>query len=869
MPSERDEQPVTCPEPNPVAEIGHLLSASIDLLGPCTPLPALYEEVLRVWRGFPVRTARFQELLALIAKLERWPAWQEALWTLLHATEVSRETRLLAATVLAQVRSPFSGDLSFVATADEEFVAIAMVTSAEHSEWYRDCLDRWCAEDHGGEMPTLLPLVCFIGELHAGTLDDIRFARCVLQARVLDPEIAPHRPFRRLHRLLDYLHLSDDARVYQAYRRLAADIWPMATVENWAQWRWVTVPGGPELLQRALAAMAAGDYSLMRLHEVKYAPLPSVRAVLSELPAEMRMLIHWLRTDLARDETEALRWMRASNQAATVAAYQRPCWWEAWVRDDYPTVRAVLAHLQEVPLPLQSPTQRHAWLERYLIPAYRQMSVNLLLAQTAVGEDTTALVALAEEENLPAIRALGMLPAPTERVINLLRERQRHGIRPVQLAARAALDQLAQRHGLPGAAELERQHLMTAAWQLGPLDGERVRVGWQEGIYRLRLETHAGTVQLEVLGPRGPVTRIPPELRRSGAYREARQAQREAQAQYRLFKQYLEQLLLDRRPLAWGEFRYLLANPLFAHLAERLVWQSADGVAFLWAGPDRWETADGDAIDLAGMDGSFTVTLAHPVSLAQGGMLVRWQAIAADRRLMQPFKQLFREIYLPDDAQGLVCTRFAHRRIDPRRAYAILRAAGFAPGAGIARREWSGGVTAHLCWASDAVSHDLFGPQRKAEVMTGDIWFSCGEERMAFAQVDPIIFSETLRAADLLTTRAAVGDADLTSRETVTLRATLLREIARSFDQTNIAVPEDGPYALVLGVHATYRVNLASGTVLLEPEGRQILLPQPDAPWQPVEGSDTTSEILATVLTLAHDDTIGDLTFLAQLSSKM
>ncbi len=66
-------------------------------------------------------------------------------------------------------------------------------------------------------------------------------------------------------------------------------------------------------------------------------------------------------------------------------------------------------------------------------------------------------------------------------------------------------------------------------------------------------------------------------------------------------------------------------------------------------------------------------------------------------------------------------------------------------------------------------------------------------------EVDAVIFSETLRVGDLLTARASVGAGEFTSRETVSLRGSLLRQVARSFRLTNIAVPEEGQYALVLG----------------------------------------------------------------------
>ncbi|HOF89281.1 MAG TPA: hypothetical protein PLZ36_14435, partial [Armatimonadota bacterium] len=72
-------------------------------------------------------------------------------------------------------------------------------------------------------------------------------------------------------------------------------------------------------------------------------------------------------------------------------------------------------------------------------------------------------------------------------------------------------------------------------------------------------------------------------------------------------------------------------------------------------------------------------------------------------------------------------------------------------------------------------------------------------------------------------------------------------------------------FAVVLGARATYRLNLANGAVLLEPEGRQILLPRADPRWLPAEERDATTDILATAVTLANDGDVMDLTFLAQL----
>lgn len=841
---------------------------------PRAPLPALFEEVVRARRGLPVGSARARLAAGMEDIARGFPAWPALLAGIARDPAAGEADRLLAAVLLAPAGGlpggPASaGDDGLPAACD----ALAHYFAPAADDWYRDVLERWlragCPPGPAG-LPPIAPLAAFLRGLHDGTLPRETFARAVLDGRLLAPAIAAHRPLRRLNRLLDYLGLSGEPFVQQRYRGLVADVWPRAAAGNWPEWAWVTVPGGPEVMPRALDALAAGEIALPRLHEIRYAPAPKGWTA-AGLPLPAAMLVSWLRPELVAPDAlpggpDARRWLLAAGDAALREAAAGPAWWEPWLRDGLPAARRALGWLQEVALPAPGAAARAAFLEERLLPGYRRRCANLLLARAASGDGGGEIVALAEAGDLAAVRALALLPQPGEEIIPLLRRLRRAGGRPLAAAAGAALAVLAQRQGLPGAEELERQHLLAAAWDPGPLAGERVRVGWQEGLFRLRLALEAGAVRLDVLGPRGPLPRVPAELARADGYRAARAAQKEVQATYRLFREHLETNMVLGRPLAAGEFRYLLANPVFAHLAERLVWQTAGGAAVLWAGPERWEDVDGTPVDLfRDGGGSLTLALAHPALLDRDGTLRRWQAVAVDRRLLQPFKQLFREIYLPAEGEIAGSRRFAGIRVDTRRAYALLRAAGFAPGAGVARRDWPDGIAARLCWAEGAVGHDLFGPARLPEVVTGDIVFTRAGAVLPIAAVPPVVFSETLRAADLLAARAAAGAAGLTSRETVVLRATLLREVARSFGLTGVIVKEEGPHALVLGRRADYRVNLASGTVFLEPDGRQLLLPRAQPRWQASEEADLTGEILAAVLTLARDADIDDLTFLAQL----
>ena len=835
------------------------------LLGPCTPLPALFEEVLRAQRGFSVQSVRlreFRQLLDSVAPSSVPPVFQDD-----HAPA---DARMLTAIVAFALQAPPDGMEMESDELGAMYTAIAAFADAESGHWYRQQMEASLSNNASDEdLPSPLLLLAFLHGLHHGWLDPEQFDACVIEGKTLSPEISPHRRLRARHRLLDYLGVSQQAPFQQYYRQLTARIWPTARLQNWPDWRWITQPGGPELFAYGLHALCDGDVSLPRLYELKYSPLPDAEWLtthLAQAPCHIALLLGWMRREQQIDELVAGvasdRWLHESNLQATRAAYSALPWWEEWLTHGLPSARAALLMIQSLPLPVAD-NDRASFIEHFLLPGYRGICANLLLAQAAAGDDLPAVLHLAEQGDTAALHALGLAPDNDDAVIAVLRRHASAGHRKAQGAAQLALDRIARQQGLPDEQELRRQQLLNAALDVDALAGERVRVGWQVGGYRLRVGLRRGQVELDVLGPRGELAHVPTAIRKSAAYQQARTVQAAVKAQYRLFRQYLEEIMVNEQPLLAGVFLTLLTNPVFAHLAERLLWCCPDGRCMLWNGPDRWETLTGECVRFT--DAALTLLVAHPIRLLRQQTLQAWQSVAADRRLVQPFKQIFREVYACDKAEETVCRRFSGRAIDPARAYALLRAAGFAPGSGDARREWRGEITAHICWARDASGRDLYGEHRLPSVVSGDIHFARHGELVLLPDVNPLIISETLRAADLLTTRAAVGDADLTSRETILLRATLLREIARSYGLTNLVVREEGPYALVLGSRATYRINLANGAISLEPEGRHIAPPHQQDSWLSSEDPDATATIISVILTLAEDEKINDLIFLAQL----
>ena len=101
------------------------------------------------------------------------------------------------------------------------------------------------------------------------------------------------------------------------------------------------------------------------------------------------------------------------------------------------------------------------------------------------------------------------------------------------------------------------------------------------------------------------------------------------------------------QPLSVDELALLRRNPLATALLERLVLVDAAGAVGLFRAEDcSLEGAHGERVLIGG-----AVTIAHPYALAQAGLLADWQAEIVRRQIVQPFKQVFRELYILTPAE--------------------------------------------------------------------------------------------------------------------------------------------------------------------------------------------------------------------------
>jgi hypothetical protein len=445
-------------------------------------------------------------------------------------------------------------------------------------------------------------------------------------------------------------------------------------------------------------------------------------------------------------------------------------------------------------------------------------------------------------------------------------------------AVQAALANLAQFAGFPN---IDRLEWAMEARLSGGL-GETGRT-WQLGEYEVRLSFVDGQPELEFWRAGRPLKSVPPAARKDPQYAEIKEQVDQLRRQVSRLRAAAEQWMVCGERLDLADLQNLLRLPIAAYLLTRLVLIDQGSGSFGLLVPGA-----GGSLALCGADGADQplhgpLCLAHPYQLHQAGLLKDWQRAVVQRKLVQPFKQVFRELYcISPGEQGQISTaRFAGHRLNGGTTSRLFTARNWK------LEEESATPYRSFNWAAlDAnfnipdAGHYL---SEVDSVTTGEIFFTpytlpsayrpqlaSAGECLPLEQVPPVVFSEALRDADLLVSVAqAVREGSL-SPEMLERRGEMVLALAEDLLLEGVSVDER--FVHVRGKRASYRIHLGSAAVQREPGEALVIVPEKAV--QPNEkcylpfadaADPRLSEIISKVLLLAHDDRIKDKSILAQL----
>jgi Family of unknown function (DUF5724)/Domain of unknown function (DUF4132) len=479
-----------------------------------------------------------------------------------------------------------------------------------------------------------------------------------------------------------------------------------------------------------------------------------------------------------------------------------------------------------------------------------------------------------------AVRALGLLPLPTdagERVAELswryelLRDWLRQGSRFG--AQRRASEKLAVRIGTENLARAagyrDPQRFMWAmeAEAVRDLATGPVQVVDGETVVSLGIDQR-GAPQLEVRKGDRELRAVPRSLAKDKRVVALKKRVTELRQQGQRMRAALEQAAVTGDRFTADELAELTAHPMLAPLLGDLVLVSEEGlIGFPRDGGRRLLGHDGVTRD---SDGS-PMRIAHPHDLLASEHWPAWQRACFESRVRQPFKQVFRELYVLTESErggATTCERFAGHQVNPRQAVALLGARGWVSSRveGALRTFHAERLTARL-----DILGDTFTPADVGGMAIENLVFTpAGEwQPVPLESVPPRLFSETMRDLDLVVSVAHIGGVDPeASTSTVRMRGALVRETAELLGLDNVEVTDH--HVLITGKLGSYSVHLGSAVVHRRPGNALCIVPVSDQhrgrlflPF--VDDDPRTAEVVSKVALLARDDKIKDPTILEQL----
>jgi len=304
---------------------------------------------------------------------------------------------------------------------------------------------------------------------------------------------------------------------------------------------------------------------------------------------------------------------------------------------------------------------------------------------------------------------------------------------------------------------------------------------------------------------------IPDKYKKSKEVESLKEGKTYLTKQYSRTRLSLEQAMLSQTLFTVAELHRIMEHPVVKAMLSKLVlFNPETQVSGFWQ-DGHLLNAEGEKVALKADD---KLLIAHPSHLFYAVQWDLYQKYLFDKELKQPFKQVFRELYIPTKDELETSNRserYQGHQVQPQKTVALLRGRGWTVNyeEGLQRVYHKEGFRATIYAAADWYTpSDVEAPTLEYVVFYS---LKDGKE-VPMKDINPVIFSEVMRDVDLVVSVAHVGGLDPeASHSTMQMRAALARESARLFKLTNVEVKER--HILVKGKLGEYSIHLGSGMV--------------------------------------------------------
>ncbi|WP_342514672.1 DUF4132 domain-containing protein [Sporosarcina sp. FSL K6-1522] len=377
-----------------------------------------------------------------------------------------------------------------------------------------------------------------------------------------------------------------------------------------------------------------------------------------------------------------------------------------------------------------------------------------------------------------------------------------------------------------------------------------------------------GRAAIEVTRKGKALKNVPAKFKKDDHVTALKAMKAELTDQYKRARQELERSMEAGTRFMFAEVKGLAKNPVIAPLLRTLVLKADDYLGY-FDGENALIDPAGVSVSLEGQE---ELVIAHPLHLYESGQWSQYQQDLFERQMRQPFKQIFRELYLPNAdelAHGTVSRRYAGHQVQPRKAVALLK-----------NRQWTVSYEEGLqkvYYAENLIVNlyalaDWFSPSdvEAPTLETVQFFDRNTYKSVPFDKVPAILFSEVMRDIDLVVSVAHVGGVDPeASLTTIAMRSVIVNESLRLLKIDNVRL--DGNYARIDGKLGEYGVHLGSGMVYKQATGAMHIIPVHSQhrgriflPF--IDEDPKTAEILSKIMLLAEDQKIKDPGILMQLT---
>ncbi len=359
---------------------------------------------------------------------------------------------------------------------------------------------------------------------------------------------------------------------------------------------------------------------------------------------------------------------------------------------------------------------------------------------------------------------------------------------------------------------------------------------------------------------------VPAKHRKDPEVVELRERARDLRRQVSRVRRALEEASIRGDTFDHDEITRLFRHPVIRPMLAATVFAGPDGRL----GIPRFDgtyTSPAGAVSMPARN----LRPAHPVDLLASDDWSEWQHLCFVDDIRQPFKQVFRELYVlteAESADGKKSDRYAGHQLNPRQAAGVFGSRGWVthPDGFAFKVFYREGLQATV-----AFDGAIFTPAEVDGATIGPVWFQTRDEvgLTDLATIPPRLFSETMRDLDLVVATAHMGGVDPeASASTVEMRRTLVRETAMLLGLDNVRF--SGSHAVVDGTLGSYTIHLGSAQVHRQPGGALCIIPVGSQHrgrlFLPFADDDPrTAEVVSKVVLLARDHEIKDPTILSQL----